>query len=44
VPEPLIAITDITRTYNVGDFDVQALRGVSLRVDPGEFVAIVGAS
>ena len=44
MPEPLIAITDITRTYNVGDFDVQALRGVSLRVDPGEFVAIVGAS
>ncbi len=44
MPEPVIAITDVTRTYHVGDVDVQALRGVSLVVNPGEFVAIVGSS
>jgi macrolide transport system ATP-binding/permease protein len=44
VSAPVIEITDVTRTYHTGDVDVQALRGVSLAVETGEFVAIVGAS
>ena len=34
----------MTRTYHVGDVDVHALRGVSLIVEPGEFIAIMGSS
>src|SRR6059036_1228474 len=41
---PLIACDDIWKIYSVGDVQVQALRGVSLRVNQGEFVAIMGAS
>jgi len=42
--EPIIKLEHITRTYHVGDVDVQALRDVSLTVEAGEFVAIMGAS
>jgi macrolide transport system ATP-binding/permease protein len=42
--EPVIRIENVTRTYHVGDIDVPALRGVSLTVQPGEFVAIMGSS
>jgi len=42
--EPIIRIEHVTRTYHVGDIDVQALRDVSLTVDAGEFVAIMGHS
>jgi putative ABC transport system ATP-binding protein len=35
---------DVTRTYELGDSTVQALRGVSLRVGPGDYVAVVGPS
>ncbi|MDE3156633.1 MAG: ABC transporter permease [Acidobacteriota bacterium] len=44
MPEVVIHLQDITRTYHVGDIDVHALRGVSLTVERGEFVAIMGAS
>ena len=40
----LIDIHDLWRVYHLGTVMVEALRGVSLRVDEGEFVAIVGPS
>jgi len=44
VPEPVIQIENVTRTYRVGDVDVHALRGADLSVEAGEFVAIMGSS
>jgi macrolide transport system ATP-binding/permease protein len=44
MPRPVIKTEDLTRTYHVGDVDVQALRGVSLTIESGEFVAIMGSS
>jgi putative ABC transport system ATP-binding protein len=41
---PVIEIRDVRKTYSVGDIAVHALRGVSLRVARGEYVAIMGAS
>jgi macrolide transport system ATP-binding/permease protein len=43
-PEPVIVVRDATKVYHLGDQEVHALRGVSLVVDRGEFVAIMGAS
>ncbi len=42
--EPIIRLDHVTRTYRVGDIDVHALRDVTLTVNAGEFVAIMGAS
>ena len=40
----LIQCEDVWKIYRVGDMEVQALRGLSLTIEQGEFVAIMGAS
>ncbi|AKJ65142.1 ABC transporter permease [Kiritimatiella glycovorans] len=40
----MIEVRDIVKTYRMGDVEVRALRGCSLRIDRGEFVAITGPS
>ncbi|MGQ9471641.1 MAG: ABC transporter ATP-binding protein [Candidatus Aminicenantales bacterium] len=42
--ENLIHLEDIIKIYKVGETEVHALRGVWLRVKPGEFIAIMGPS
>jgi len=41
---PVIELAHIHKTYTMGDVQVHALRGVSLTIREGEFVAIMGAS
>lgn len=40
----MIEVTDLTKTYNTGDIEFQALKGVSFTIKDGEFVAIMGPS
>ncbi|OQY34321.1 MAG: macrolide ABC transporter ATP-binding protein [Anaerolineaceae bacterium 4572_5.2] len=40
----IIQITDMTKIYQMGEMQVHALRGVSLDIEKGEYVAIMGAS
>ncbi len=42
--EPLIRVDDLHKIYNPGENEVRALDGVSLTINRGEFVAIVGHS
>jgi putative ABC transport system ATP-binding protein len=42
--EPLIVIKDVTKVYTTGDVELRALDGVSVRIDEGEFVSVMGAS
>ena len=42
--KPVIALTDIHKTYHTGEVDVHAVRGITLHIQPGEFVALMGAS
>ncbi|RZS91069.1 putative ABC transport system ATP-binding protein [Motilibacter rhizosphaerae] len=41
---PVVAVRGLVRTYGSGSGEVHALRGVSLDVEPGELVAVVGRS
>ena len=40
----LIELTDFSKTYTTGEVQVHAVRNVSVKIEPGEFVAIMGAS
>jgi putative ABC transport system ATP-binding protein len=40
----VIDLDDVTRVYRMGEIEVHALRGITLRIEPGEFVAIMGSS
>jgi putative ABC transport system ATP-binding protein len=40
----VIRVQDLHKTYRMGDMEVPALRGVNLRIDRGEFVAVMGSS
>lgn len=42
--QPVVQLRDIRKTYRSGDLEVHAVRGISLDIQPGEFVAIMGAS
>jgi putative ABC transport system ATP-binding protein len=43
-PPPLLSLREVSKVYGAGDAAVRALDGVSFDVEPGEFVAITGAS
>ena len=44
MPQPIIELENIVKTYRMGDVEVHALRGVSLCIAPRELVSIMGAS
>ena len=44
MPDPVIEVRDLGKVYRVGDGELHALHGVSLTIERGEFVAIMGAS
>jgi putative ABC transport system ATP-binding protein len=41
---PVIQVEDVHKYYDLGETKVHALRGVDLKIEPGEFVAIMGSS
>jgi putative ABC transport system ATP-binding protein len=43
-PDALIEVENLTKTYQAGELEVEALRGVSFRISSGELVAVMGPS
>jgi putative ABC transport system ATP-binding protein len=41
---PVISVHDVSKTYSLGEIAVHALRGVTLEIERGDFVAIMGSS
>ena len=41
---PTIRLENIHKTYDLGEIQVHALRGISMEIQPGEFVAVMGSS
>ncbi len=41
---PSISVQDLTKVYDLGEIQVRALRGVTVDIDEGEFVAVIGPS
>ena len=44
VGDPIIRAEDLWRTYQMGSEEIHALRGVSFRIEPNEYVAVMGPS
>jgi putative ABC transport system ATP-binding protein len=44
VMDSLIQVKDLVKVYHLGEVEVHALKGISLSIEKGEFVAIMGAS
>ncbi|MFH1159492.1 MAG: ABC transporter ATP-binding protein [bacterium] len=42
--DPIISVNQLVKVYKMGDMEVYALRGVTLDIGPGDFVAIMGKS
>ena len=42
--QPVVQLENVTKTYSNGEVEVHAVRGITLQVMPGEFVAIMGSS
>src|SRR5262245_48648850 len=41
---PIVSLENVTKTYRIGELKVPVLKGVSLTVNPGDFVAVMGSS
>ncbi|MGF7058235.1 ABC transporter ATP-binding protein [Brassicibacter mesophilus] len=40
----MLELKEITKTYNTGKIEVQAIKGISLKAEDGEFIAVIGPS